>query len=237
MLSGMSTHAPVHSAYLASNHRLSPVHLEGRHASLAPLRPEHAPALLAAANASRRTFGFTIVPSTPAEMDAWIAQALADEAVGAALPFVVRDARGDVVGSTRFLSIEHWAFPGGAPEPVPNGPDVVEIGFTWYAERAQRTALNTQAKLLLCTHAFETWRVRRVMWKTDARNARSRAAIERLGARLDGVLRAHRPASDGGVRDSAFYSMLASEWPAARERLVARLDQLVAASSADSMSA
>jgi RimJ/RimL family protein N-acetyltransferase len=216
------------STHLAPSRRLARVELAGRHASLEPLGREHSEALLAAANESRRTFGWTFVPSTSAEMNEWIEQALADEAAGAVLPFVVRDARGDVVGSTRFLSIEHWIFPGAAPEPVPSGPDVVEIGFTWYAERAQRTALNTQAKLLLCTHAFETWRVRRVMWKTDARNARSRAAIERLGARFDGILRAHRPASDGGVRDTAFFSMLASEWPAARERLVAKLEAAAA---------
>jgi RimJ/RimL family protein N-acetyltransferase len=237
MLSGMSTFAaPVRSTSL-----LAPVRLAGRFATLEPLAIEHADALLRAANESRRTYGFTIVPETMAEMETWIAFALSEQTAGLALPFVVRDGRGDVVGSTRFLSIEHWTFPGAPPEPVPAGPDVVEIGFTWYAERAQRTPLNTQAKLLLCTHAFETWRVRRVMWKTDARNARSRAAIERLGARLDGILRAHRPASDGGVRDSAFYSMLAAEWPAARARLAARLEaaanQFVAASSADNMSA
>jgi RimJ/RimL family protein N-acetyltransferase len=139
---------------------------------------------------------------------------------------VVRDARdargpgGDVVGSTRFTSIETWRWSGEPPPPVPGGPDVVEIGFTWYAERAQRTALNTEAKLLLCTQAFEVWGVRRVMWKTDARNERSRAAILRLG-----VLRAHRPAADGQtVRDTAFFSMLRDEWPEAKRRLEARLD-------------
>ena len=106
---------------------------------------------------------------------------------------------------------------------MPNGPDAVEIGCTWYAERVQRTAVNTEAKLLLCTHAFESWRVRRITWMTDERNARSRAAIQRLGARLDGVLRGHRPGAGNVVRATACYSMLASEWPDARRALVQRL--------------
>ncbi len=101
----------------------------------------------------------------------------------------------------------------------------MEIGWTWLAADAQRTALNTEAKLLMLAHAFESWRVVRVNLRTDARNARSRAAIERLGARLDGILRAHVPASDGGVRDTTTYSLLAAEWPAAKARLEARLSQ------------
>jgi RimJ/RimL family protein N-acetyltransferase len=101
---------------------------------------------------------------------------------------------------------------------------VLEIGWTWYAERVQRTGVNTEAKLLLCTHAFETWLVRRVSWKTDARNARSRAAILRLGARFDGIRRAHKVSpSDGAARDTAFYSMLSQEWPTAKKALEARL--------------
>jgi RimJ/RimL family protein N-acetyltransferase len=150
-----------------------------------------------------------------------IETALTEQEQGQSVPFVVRDARGTVVGSTRYMTIEHWTWLSAPAEPVPNGPDAVEIGFTWYAERVQRTALNTEAKVLLCTHAFEHWRV---SWKTDSRNERSRAAILRLGARLDGVLRAHRPAADGTVRDTAFYSMLASEWPEARRELERRLD-------------
>jgi RimJ/RimL family protein N-acetyltransferase len=99
----------------------------------------------------------------------------------------------------------------------------VEIGWTWLAADAQRTALNSEAKYLMLAHAFERWRVHRVSLQTDARNARSRAAIERIGARLDGVLRAQRPAADGTVRDSAYYTILDSEWPAVRARLEARL--------------
>jgi RimJ/RimL family protein N-acetyltransferase len=197
--------------------------LVGEHVRLEPLEAAHAGPLLAAANESRATYAFTIVPADLAGMEAYVATALAERAAEQSLPFVVRDATGVVVGSTRFLAIEHWKWGGPPPVPVPEGPDAVEIGFTWYAERVQRTALNTEAKLLLCTYAFERWRVRRVTWKTDSRNLRSRAAIARLGAQLDGVLRAHRPAADDTVRSTAFYSMLAEEWPAARQRLMARL--------------
>ena len=203
---------------------LEPVVLADRHVRLEPLAPAHAAGLLAAARSQRATFTFTHVPSDLPAMEAYIAKAQAEHAAGKSLPFAVLDPAGHLVGSTRFMDVETWSWPvGDPPAPLPTGPDVVEIGSTWYAERVQRTALNTAAKLLLCTHAFETWRVRRVRWKTDARNERSRAAILRLGARFDGVLRAARPAWDGGVRDDAFYSMLAVDWPAARDRLAARL--------------
>jgi RimJ/RimL family protein N-acetyltransferase len=200
--------------------------LAGKHVRLEPLERGHAAALLAAADESRTTYGFTYVPGDLYGMEAFIAIALAERDAGQSLPFVVRDATGGIVGSTRFMCIEHWKWLGGSPPaPLPDGPDAVEIGFTWYAERVQRTALNTEAKLLLCSHAFEKWKVRRVTWKTDSRNERSRAAIARLGARLDGVLRAHRPAADNTVRSTAFFSMLAEEWPAARQALVRRLER------------
>jgi RimJ/RimL family protein N-acetyltransferase len=197
--------------------------LAGRHVRLEPLLPEHAEALLAAANEGRSTFALTWVPDTREGMDAYVATAMEEQERCESIPFVVRDGGGAVCGSTRYMSIEWWRWRCAPPAPVPRGPDAVEIGFTWYAERVQRTALNTEAKLLLCAHAFEQWGVRRITWKTDSRNARSRAAILRLGARFDGVLRAHRAAIDGTVRDTAFYSMLASEWPDARRALVARL--------------
>jgi RimJ/RimL family protein N-acetyltransferase len=199
--------------------------LVGRHVRLEPLGLEHAEALLEAANASRATYGLTFVPSSLTGMEAYVVAALADQDRGESIPFVVKDGEGRVAGSTRFMEIESWDWPGEPPAPVPDGPDAVEIGFTWYAERVQRTALNTEAKLLLCAHAFERWRVRRVKWKTDERNERSRAAILRLGARFDGVLRAHRPASDGTVRSTAFFSMLADEWPEARRSLMQRLER------------
>jgi len=131
-----------------------------------------------------------------------------------------------VVGSTRFGEIESWTWPEAHPQRRPAGiPDAAEIGWTWLAEEAQRTAVNTEAKRLMLAHAFETWRVHRITMITDVRNARSRAAIERLGATPEGVRRAHFPAPDGTVRDSAAYSILAAEWPAVRDRLDALLSR------------
>jgi len=203
---------------------LEPVTLSGRHVRLDLLAPDHAQGLFAAASESRATYGLTLVPDSLPSMQRYIDGLLAEHARGESLPFVVREASGAVVGATRYMSIERWSWaPHAAPAPVPAGPDVLEIGGTWYAERVQRTAVNTEAKLLLCTYAFETLGVRRVMWKTDARNERSRRAILRLGARFDGVLRAQRAGFDGVVRDSAYYSMLGSEWPEAKEGLLARL--------------
>ncbi len=203
--------------------RLEPLTLTGHHVRLSPLGLEHAPALLAAAE-SRATYALTLVPADLASMEAYVASALAEQERGESMPFVVKDEQDVVVGSTRYMSIEWWPpLQSEPPGPPRGGPDALEIGFTWYAERVQRTALNTEAKLLLCEQAFERWSVRRVTWKTDARNTRSRAAILRLGARLDGVLRAHRPAVDGRVRDTAFYSMLADEWPEAKRGLLKRL--------------
>jgi RimJ/RimL family protein N-acetyltransferase len=199
--------------------------LVGRHVRLEPLEPGHADALLSAANESRATYGLLYVPSDRASMAEYIATALSELEQGQSMPFVVRDGAGSIVGHTRFMCIEHWRWPGEPAAPVPEGPDAVEIGHTWYAERVQRTALNTEAKLLLCSHAFERWRVRRVTWKTDERNQRSRAAILRLGARFDGMLRANRPGADGKVRSTAFFSMLAEEWPEARKALVQRLER------------
>jgi RimJ/RimL family protein N-acetyltransferase len=202
---------------------LFPLTLSGRHGRLEALDLRHRDALVAAASEDRATYAFTGVPRDVAGAERYIRTALDDAARGLACPFATVEAgSGRVVGSTRFGAIERWAWP--TPQPPHDGPDAVEIGWTWLAASAQRTAINTEAKLLMLTHAFEVWGVRRVTLKTDARNARSRANIERVGATLDGVLRAHMPAFDGdGVRHSAVYSMLAEEWPSRKERLGARL--------------
>lgn len=204
---------------------LSPLTFVGRHVRLEPLEYGHEGALLAAANAARSTFGLTFVPEDEAGFADYVATALAEQERGESIPFVVREPTGAIVGSTRFMAIEHWRWTTTPKPPVPHGPDAVEIGTTWYAERVQRTALNTEAKLLLMTHAFEAWTVRRLTLKTDERNARSRRAIERVGAKLDGVLRANRAGADGEVRATAYYSILASEWPAVKANLTARLVQ------------
>ncbi|HTN78565.1 MAG TPA: GNAT family protein [Acidimicrobiales bacterium] len=194
--------------------------LTGRHVCLVPLEPSHAPALARAATGDRATFGLTWVPDGLADAERYVAKALADETAGTAVPFATTRADdGAVVGSTRFMNIERWGWDSASAD-----PDAVEIGSTWLAPSAQRTPLNTEAKLLMLAHAFDVWHVRRVTLKTDARNERSRNAILRLGAHFDGVLRAHMPAYDGAwPRDSAFYSILASEWPSVRNGLQARL--------------
>mgnify|MGYP001186250939 CR=1 FL=1 len=204
-----------------------PAVLEGRHVRLEPLGVGHARDLLAAASGPRETYGFTTVPADEPSMLGYIEAALRDQDAGRALPFAtVAKATGRVVGSTRFGNIEFWAWPpGNLNQRGEDRPDVAEIGWTWLAASAQRTPINTEAKLLMLTHAFETWRVHRVSFMTDARNERSRRAILRLGARFDGVLRAARPASDGGIRDTAAFSILEDEWPAVKTQLQSPLNQ------------
>jgi len=214
---------------------LSPFSLEGRLVRLEPLEAGHAPSLARVAAENRATYGFTWVPDGVEDARRYVASALAYQATGAALPFAVRRlADGAVVGVTKFLDLQVFTWPppwppgaGRGPEPADDlPPSVAEIGGTWYAASAQRTGINAECKLLMLTRAFESWRVRRVSFKTDARNRASRGAIERLGARPDGVLRAHGLASDGTVRDTAFYSLLAAEWPEVRAGLRGRLDRL-----------
>lgn len=201
--------------------KLEPVTLEGKLVRLEALSFDHVPALLEAANLERETYGLTLVPDSLSGMSAYVQTALDGLSKNAMLPFTTLDARTNrVVGSTRFLNIEFWPWPSGAAlERTDGTPDVVEIGSTWLARDAQRSGINTEAKLLMLEHAFLTWKVRCVRLKTDARNQRSRDAILRLGANFDGILRAHLPASDGAVRDSAYYSILASEWTDVKSRL------------------
>jgi N-acetyltransferase len=214
---------------------LSRFALEGQFVRLEPLAADHAPALAEAAAENRASYGFTWVPDGLDDARRYVANALDYQATGHALPFVVRrlvDKR--IVGSTRFLDLEVFTWPppwppGVDPGPEPSDaqpPSVAEIGSTWYAASAQRSGVNAECKLLMLTHAFEVWRVLRVTLKTDARNRASRGAIERLGARADGVLRAHSPASDGTIRDTAYYSVLAAEWPEVRSELQRRLERL-----------
>jgi RimJ/RimL family protein N-acetyltransferase len=196
-----------------------PVVLAGRVARLEPLALHHLAGLTDAAHESRNTYGFTLVPDGADAMSAYVDAALADQATGAALPFAVRDvARDRIVGSTRFLDLDYWTWPPARPSvhpPVMPGdvPSTAEIGSTWLASSAQRTGINTECKYLLLRHAFDDWRLHRITFKTDARNERSRRAIERIGAQFEGVRRAHTVASDGTIRDSAYYSIVRSEWP------------------------
>ncbi|MFD9794965.1 GNAT family N-acetyltransferase [Streptomyces sp. NPDC059070] len=208
-----------------------PVTLRGRTLRLEPLGEHHVEGLAAAAAEDRDSYGFTPVPSGLAATERYVADALAARAAGRAVPFAtVRSADGTVVGSTRFCELDYWEGPVPWP-PAPRGPlgpvltavpDAAEIGGTWLSARAQGTGINTEAKLLMLRHAFETWGVRRVSLRADARNLRSRAAIERLGATLDGVHRAHSRGLDGMVRGTAFYSILDEEWPRVRDLLEQR---------------
>jgi RimJ/RimL family protein N-acetyltransferase len=206
--------------------RLDRIVLQGRHVRLEPLTRDHVPALAAAATSgARESFAFTRVPVTEAEATAYVDEALQLHEGDKALPFATIDAAtGRVVGSTRYLNVEFWSWPAGSVlQRGEDVPDVVEIGATWLAPSAQRTPINTEAKLLMLTHAFEVWRVHRVSLLTDARNLRSRTAILRLGAKLDGVIRAARVAADGGIRDTAVFSIVESEWPTAKAALEAKL--------------
>ena len=194
------------------------VTLEGTTVILEPLERSHAAALLSAASEDRASYAFTTVPDSLPSMAQYIDTALDDEASGSALPFATRMAEsGRVVGTTRFLDLDYWS------SADPGVPCVAEIGSTWLAASAQRTRVNTECKLLMLGHAFDVWRVSRVSLKTDARNQRSRQAIERIGASFEGIRRVHMPASDGTDRDSAYYSIVAPEWPGVREKLLARL--------------
>jgi N-acetyltransferase len=208
---------------------LTPLTLEGSVVRLEPLALAHAEGLAAAAAEDRSSYSFTWVPDGVVASRAMIETALGSQAAGVALPFAVRRlADQAIVGSTRFLDLEVFVWPPGSGlGSLPSDdrpPTVAEIGSTWYAGSAQRTAINTECKLLMLRHAFEVWNVERMTLKTDARNQQSRAAIERLGARFDGVLRVHMPASDGTLRDTAYYSIRTSEWPEVRATLLRALD-------------
>ncbi len=190
-----------------------PVLLEGRQVRLEPLTRDHAAGLLAAAG-DPEMFRYLIIPpfASVAEVEAWIAEALAAQAAGAEVPFAtVRRSDGRLVGATRFLDIRR-AHRG------------LEIGWTWLDPGAQRTALNTEAKYLMFRQAFEGWSALRVQLKTDANNAKSRAAILRVGATFEGILRKQmlRP-HDGDQRASAMFSIIDTEWPAAKAKLEAML--------------
>ncbi|HEY3672037.1 MAG TPA: GNAT family protein [Acidimicrobiia bacterium] len=201
--------------------------LAGDVVTLQPMTIDHVDSMVAAASEDRTTYDFTPVPDGEATMRAYVEGVLADERVGWALPFVTTlTADGRVVGSTRFLDLDDWGPTqrvGGPPLGAVGTPVTAEIGATWLAASVQRTAVNTEAKLLMLRHAFDAWDVERITLKTDARNARSRAAIERIGAAFEGIRRAHVRASDGGIRDTAYYSIVRAEWPDVRAGLEARL--------------
>ena len=187
---------------------IKPVTLSGRYVRLEPLAYSHVPDLFAGGT-DPAIWQYIPYPPvhTEADMRAWVDDLLARQARGNDLPFaVVHQATGRAIGATRYMDIQR-------------ANRAVEIGGTWYAPEHQRTAANTEAKLLLLTHAFETLGCIRVQLKTDERNVRSQRAIERIGAVKEGTLRHSVIMPDGFRRNSVYYSVLEAEWPAVKSRL------------------
>ena len=195
--------------------------LTGTHVQLEQLSPDFAEELTAAGNEERSTYAWTPVPPTVEGMKRYIDGLLKDQQARSVVPFAQRRlGDGALVGCTRYLRLEWWG--------ARDLPDEVEIGGTWLAASAQRTPINTEAKYLLLSNAFDSWNVHRVSICTDARNTQSRTAILRIGATFEGILRSHRGSYAAGeenivARDSAMYSVIRSDWPAVRHGLHDRL--------------
>jgi RimJ/RimL family protein N-acetyltransferase len=191
-------------------HGLGPVTLTGQHVRLEPLRRDHLPALLEAAQEEELWTWLSYDLRARPEMERWLDEALAAERLGEELPFAVISTAGRVIGSTRYMDIQarHRG---------------VEIGWSWYARDSWGSAVNPEAKYLLLRHAFETWGAIRVCLKTDVQNVHSQRAIRKLGARHEGTLRNHRIRRDGTYRDTMMFSILEQEWRSVRETLERRL--------------
>ncbi|GAB1715175.1 MAG: GCN5-related N-acetyltransferase [Nitrobacter sp.] len=191
---------------------LQPVTLEGRHARLEPLSYDHRDALVEAVRDGELwKIWYTFVPA-PEKMGPEIERRLSLQAAGTMLPFTVRDAEGRIAGMTTYMNVDAAS-------------RRVEIGSTWYARRVQRTAVNTQCKLLLLAHAFEKLNCIAVEFRTHVFNHVSRRGIERLGARQDGILRNHQMSPNGTLRDTVVYSILPAEWPTVKAHLAYELDE------------
>ena len=191
---------------------LEPVTLRGAHARLEPLSHDHAGGLVEAAkDGDLSKIWYTAIPKAET-MGKEIDRRLGLQAAGTMLPFTVFDAEGRIAGMTTYMNVD-------------TANRRVEIGSTWYAKRVQRSALNTQCKLLLLTHAFETLDCIAVEFRTHFFNHQSRRAIERLGAKQDGILRSHQIAPNGTLRDTVVYSIIASEWPTVKAHLNYQLNE------------
>ncbi|MEP4037052.1 GNAT family protein [Pseudophaeobacter sp.] len=183
-----------------------PVTLSGQQVTLEPLSQSHAGDLAeASADGDLSSLWYTMIPA-PAEVPAEIDRRLALQEAGSMVPFAILDAAGRAVGMTTYMNIDHIN-------------QRLEIGSTWYRKSVQRSGLNTECKLLMLRHAFEDLDAISVEFRTHVINHQSRRAIERLGARLDGILRAHMRMANGTIRDTAVYSIIAAEWPTVRAHL------------------
>jgi RimJ/RimL family protein N-acetyltransferase len=191
--------------------QLAAITLEGQHVRLEPLKAHHVEPLLKAARDPKIWQFTTVVMNTVADIQKYVETALDWQNAGTAVPFVTME-RGShrVIGSTRFANIDR-------------DHRRAEIGWTWLSPEYWRTPINTEAKYLMLRHAFEQWKCVRVELKTNAKNARSRAAILRIGAKEEGTLRHHMIQPDGSYRDSVYYSILDEEWPAVKKRIEERL--------------
>lgn len=204
---------------------LEPVTLQGHHIRLEPLEHRHIDGLLAAAAADPALYQWTSVPQTHAAATRYVETALAARNAGTAIAFAtILQENNTVLGSTRFFDLDRLPWPQDHPSSRRALPEVGEIGYTWLTSAALRTAANTEAKLLMLTQAFEAWQMLRICLHTDERNQRSRAAIERIGGRFEGILRAYRVATDLIPRNSARYSILAAEWPEVKENLRRKME-------------
>jgi RimJ/RimL family protein N-acetyltransferase len=193
---------------------LEPVTLGGPHARLEPLSQLHRDDLVAAVKDGELwKLWYTSIPA-PEKMQAEIERRLALQSAGLMLPFTVRDGNGQIVGMSTYMNVDA-------------ANRRVEIGSTWYARRVQRTGLNTQCKLLLLTHAFETLGCIAVEFRTHFFNHQSRRGIERLGAKQDGILRSHQITANGTLRDTVVYSIIAGEWPTVKAHLTYQLEERV----------
>ena len=194
------------------------VELRGIEVVLRPLSIDDAEALAATAAESHEPYRFNPVPNGLEEAQHAIKQTLRQRDAGQRCPCTIVW-RHRVVGTTSYWDVHPWQWPVGCPMQRTDRPDAVEVGSTWLAASAQRTRCNTEAKYFLLAHAFEGWEVHRVSLRTDERSEQSRRAIERLGARFEGIRRADMPGQDGTVRHSAFYSIVRAAWPEVRDRL------------------
>ena len=185
---------------------MTPISLSAEGARLVPLTYDHTPELVdAAADGALHHLWYTTVPA-PEGVEQEISRRLALQDAGSMVPFAILDATGRAVGMTTYMNVDHTN-------------RRVEIGSTWYRKSVQRTGLNTKIKQLLLTHAFEAKDAIAVEFRTHVLNRQSRTAIERLGAKLDGILRAHSILPNGTIRDTAVYSITAAEWPMVRANL------------------
>ncbi|HEX4300747.1 MAG TPA: GNAT family protein [Gammaproteobacteria bacterium] len=194
--------------------------LSGSHVRLEPLERHHVDALMDVTAGDASLYQWTIVPRGRAETERYVDAALAMRDAGTAVPYAtVRQSDGAVIGCTRFFDLLRWDWPSGHERHGRPAPDVGEIGYTWLKADAIRTAANTEAKFLMLAQAFERWKMLRICLMTHAGNKRSQAAIERIGGKFEGVIRANKLAPDNTPRDSARYSIVAPEWPEVKQRL------------------